>query len=86
MITAWPFPHWSQVPGQDGFRGVTAGWHFYDEKLGWEICYDPVGAVLRRSISGRPPQKRGRLRILNRKVFSRKGMLGSCNRTSVFHR
>ncbi len=37
----WPFPHWSQVPGKDGFRGVTAGWHFYDEKLGWEICYDP---------------------------------------------
>ena len=36
----WPFPHWSQVPGKDGFRGVTAGWHFYDEKLDWEICYD----------------------------------------------
>lgn len=38
----WPFPHWSQVPGEDGFRGVTAGWHFYDEKLGWEICYTPT--------------------------------------------
>jgi hypothetical protein len=38
----WPFPHWSQVPGKDGFRGVTAGWHFYDEKLGWEICYTPT--------------------------------------------
>jgi hypothetical protein len=36
----WPFPHWVQVPGENGFRGVTAGWHFYDEKLGWEICYD----------------------------------------------
>ncbi len=36
----WPFPHWVQVPGTNGFRGVTAGWHFYDEKLGWEICYD----------------------------------------------
>ena len=38
----WPFPHWVQVPLKDGFRGVTAGWHFYDEKLGWEICYDPA--------------------------------------------
>lgn len=38
----WPFPHWVQVPGTNGFRGVTAGWHFYDEKLGWEICYDPA--------------------------------------------
>ena len=36
----WPFPHWIQVPLEDGFRGVTAGWHFYDNKLGWEICYD----------------------------------------------
>lgn len=35
----WPFPHWSQVPGETGFRGVTAGWHFYDDPLGWEICY-----------------------------------------------
>ncbi len=38
----WPFPHWVQVPGENGFRGVTAGWHFYDKKLGWEICYDPA--------------------------------------------
>lgn len=36
----WPFPHWIQVPGDAGFRGTTAGWHFYDEKLNWEICYD----------------------------------------------
>jgi len=38
----WPFPHWIQVPLKDGFKGVTAGWHFYDQKLGWEICYDPA--------------------------------------------
>ncbi|QHI70678.1 glycosyl hydrolase family 65 protein [Tichowtungia aerotolerans] len=38
----WPFPHWVQVPLENGFRGVTAGWHFYDNKLGWEICYDPA--------------------------------------------
>jgi len=38
----WPFPHWIQVPGEDGFRGTTAGWHFYDERLNWEICYDPA--------------------------------------------
>jgi len=36
----WPFPHWIQVPYENGFRGTTAGWHFYDEKLDWEICYD----------------------------------------------
>ena len=35
----WPFPHWSQVPLPDGFRGVTAGWHFYDKPFGWEVCY-----------------------------------------------
>lgn len=40
----WPFPHWVQVPGPNGFRGVTAGWHFYDNKLGWEICYDSARA------------------------------------------
>lgn len=38
----WPFPHWVQVPGSNGFHGVTAGWHFYDQKLNWEICYDPA--------------------------------------------
>ncbi|MDF7822605.1 hypothetical protein P4B35_01165 [Pontiellaceae bacterium B12227] len=37
----WPFPHWIQVPYENGFRGTTAGWHFYDEPLGWEICYQP---------------------------------------------
>ena len=38
----WPFPHWVQVPLEEGFRDVTAGWHFYDNKQGWEICYDMV--------------------------------------------
>jgi hypothetical protein len=38
----WPFPHWVQVPLTNGFRGVTAGWHFYDNPLGWEICYAPA--------------------------------------------
>lgn len=35
----WPFPHWIQVPGKDGWKGVTAGWHFYDDPKGWEIVY-----------------------------------------------
>ena len=38
----WPFPHWIQVPGKGGFKGVTAGWHFYDNPKGWEICYRPA--------------------------------------------
>ncbi|WP_136077219.1 glycosyl hydrolase family 65 protein [Pontiella desulfatans] len=38
----WPFPHWVQVPYKNGFRGTTAGWHFYDEPKGWEICYAPA--------------------------------------------
>ncbi len=42
----WPFPHWIQVPGENGPAGVTAGWHFYDNPLGWEIVYQPAREAL----------------------------------------
>lgn len=42
----WPFPHWIQVPGKNGSRGVTAGWQFYDNPLDWEIVYQPARAAL----------------------------------------
>jgi len=38
----WPFPHWIQVPGENGSEGVTAGWHFYDTPSDWEIVYKPA--------------------------------------------
>jgi hypothetical protein len=45
----WPFPVWPQVFGPEGYkpgvsahRGVTAGWHFYEEPAGWEIVIREV--------------------------------------------
>jgi len=34
----WPFPLWCQVPG--GPWGLTAGWHFQDEGVGWIWQYN----------------------------------------------
>jgi hypothetical protein len=36
----WPFPVWPQVP--NGTKGVTAGWHFYEEPADWEIVIQYV--------------------------------------------
>lgn len=45
----WPV-HWIQVPAGKGYnngsRGVTAGWHFYDKPLGWEIHYSHARAAM----------------------------------------
>lgn len=38
----WPFPVWPQVPGTNGYKNVTAGWHFYEEPAGWEIVIQHV--------------------------------------------
>lgn len=47
----WPFPHWIQVPGENGSKGVTAGWHFYDNPSDWEILYAPAREALPRHFS-----------------------------------
>jgi len=47
----WPFPHWVQVPGEDGSEGVTAGWHFYDNPLEWEIVYNAAREWLPKHFS-----------------------------------
>ncbi|MFA5688633.1 MAG: glycosyl hydrolase family 65 protein [Kiritimatiellales bacterium] len=36
----WPFPVWPQVPG--GHKGISAGWHFYDEPWPWELVIKNV--------------------------------------------
>ncbi|MEI8207075.1 MAG: hypothetical protein WCG03_09385, partial [Kiritimatiellales bacterium] len=39
----WPFPVWPQVPGGVGaYKGVTAGWHFYEEPASWEVVIQHV--------------------------------------------
>ena len=42
LDAGWPFPVWPQVPGSNGWMGVTAGWHFYEEPGGWEIVVHHV--------------------------------------------
>ena len=47
----WPFPVWPHVfglngyePGASAYKGVTAGWHFYEEPAGWEIVIKEVNS------------------------------------------
>ena len=55
MTTAGLFRIGIQVPKGSGYNngsvGVTAGWHFYDRSLGWDILYPYVRDVMPECVS-----------------------------------